>query len=437
MPLGRLLVQMSIPMMISFLIQALYNVVDSIFVAQISESALTAVSLAFPMQNVITAIGVGTGVGIMAQIPRALGLGNRALASKYANVSLLLNLCYWLCFLFFGTLFARPFYELQTADPEIVGYGVDYLSVVCAVSLGAFYGQTLEKSLTATGNALPAMISQAVGAGINLCFDPLLIFGLGPFPRMEVTGAAVATVFGQLVAAGVALAFNLRRNKAIVYRISRILPTRRILRDIYSVGVPSMITVGLASVMTFSLNQILLTFSTTAAAVFGVWIKLQSFAYMPVYGMNNGTVPILAYNFGAGDLRRVKGTIRLALGVGAGLMLALTALFECIPVPLMELFNASGNMFAIGVPALRITCLSLPFGGLCVIFSSAYQSLGHSRYTLWINLSRQMLVIVPLAWALSRLGVLGLVWWAAPLSELACLVLAVSLYPRLKRDVGI
>lgn len=433
MPIGRLLVSMSIPMMISFFIQALYNVVDSMFVAMISEDALTAVSIAFPVQQIITAIGVGTGVGVNALVPRYLGQGKADRARKIANVAVVLSACYTVGFFLLGLTIVRPFYTMQTDAPAIVEAGVEYLSVICLVSVGAFFGQNFEKLLVATGNTVASMISQASGAVFNIIFDPLLIFGIGPFPEMGVRGAAVATVAGQIFAALVAFFMLYHKEKNIRLRLSQMCPTVEILKEIYAIGIPSMLTVGISSAMSFFLNQILLGFSTTATAVFGVWLKLQNFAYMPIFGMNNGTVPMISYNYGAGNKERVMHTVKLAMVVSLCLMVLEVVLFESIPGLLLQLFSASDTMLRIGNTALRISCLSLPFGGAAVILSSSFQSLGRSRYTLAVNLCRQLFFIVPIAYVMSLTGNLSLVWTATPLSEVLSLMLAVVLWVRIRK----
>ena len=434
MPIGRLLMVMSIPMMISFFIQALYNVVDSIFVAMISENALTAVSIAFPMQNIITAIGVGTGVGVNALVPRYLGRGSQRDAEKIANVAVFLSVCYCVIFLLVGIFAVGPYYRMQTGAAEIVEDGIEYLTVICMVSVGAFFGQNFEKLLVATGHTVCSMISQATGAVFNILFDPLLIFGVGPFPALGVTGAAVATVLGQIVAAVVAFILVMTKQHSVRLHPGAMLPDGRSLKEIYSVGIPSIITVGLGSAMSFCLNQILLAFSTTATAAFGIWLKLQNFSYMPVFGLNNGTIPMISYNYGAGRMDRVNKTIHMALGVALVLMCVLLAAFELFPTQLLKLFSATENMFAIGAMALRITCLSLPFGATAVILSSSFQSLGRSRYTLLVNLCRQLLFMVPLAWVLSLGGQLELVWLAVPLAEAMSMGVAIGLRRKLVRD---
>ena len=432
MPIGRLLVVMSIPMMISFFIQALYNIVDSMFVARISEDALTAVSIAYPMQQVITAIGVGTGVGVNALVPRYLGQNEPEQAKRIANIAVVLSLCYTAVFMILGQTLVHTYYVLQTDVSSIVEAGTQYLTIVCTVCAGAFFGQNFEKLLVATGNTICSMAAQASGAVFNLIFDPLLIFGIGPFPALGVRGAAIATVGGQIFAAIVALVLLLWKEKTIRLKLRYMRPRWSVVRDIYSIGIPSMLTVGLSSVMSFCINQILLGFSTTATAVFGIWMKLQSFSYMPVFGLNNGTVPMIAYNYGAGSVDRVRRTISLALKVALGLMLALVAVYECIPTVLLAMFSASDHMLEIGVIALRLSCLSLPFGAVCIILSSTQQSLGRGGSALLINLFRQLIILVPAAWVLSLTGRLSLIWLSTLIAEIISMGLAILLNRRIR-----
>lgn len=433
MPIGRLLISMSIPMMISFFIQALYNMVDSMFVAKISEDALTAVSIALPMQQIITAIGVGTGVGVNALVPRYLGQGQQEKSLRIANVAVFLSACYTAFFFLVGLTCIRGYYTMQTDITTIVDAGVDYLTIICMVSVGAFFGQNFEKLLVATGNTLYSMLAQASGAIFNIIFDPLLIFGIGPFPALGVKGAAIATVLGQIFSTIVAFCFLYWKEKTIRLRFRYMLPSLGILKEIFSIGIPSIITVGLSSAMSFCINQILLGFSTTATAVFGIWLKLQNFAFMPVYGLNNGTIPMISYNYGTGQLDRVKKTVKLALTVALTLELILLVAFESLPVPLLRLFGASENMMGIGIPALRICCSSLPLGAVAVILSSSFQSLGRSRFTLAVNLCRQLIFIVPIAFLMSLTGSLELVWTSAPLAELFSMFLAIFLWNKMRK----
>ncbi len=427
MPIGRLVAVMSLPMMISMLVQALYNAVDAMFVARLSEDALTAVSLAWPFQNVMIAVGVGSGVGVSALVSRALGKGDRASAERTANVQNFLTVCYALVFALLGLTLSRRLFTMQTADPAIVSYGETYLTICAVCSVGMLFGQNLEKLLTATGSSVLSMICQAAGAVVNIILDPLLIFGLGPFPRLEVAGAAWATVIGQTVAAVLALVFCLKFNRATRFRLRQMLPSRPIVKAIASIGVPSALTVCLGSAISYGMNAILLPFTTTAAAVFGVWMKLQYFAFMPVFGLNNGTIAIYSYNYGAGRLDRVRETLRLSICISAGFTILAALVYELIPRQMLGLFDASENMLALGVPALRICAVSLPFGAMSVIFSSSYQSLGYSGLTLLVSVCRQMLFPLPIAWLLSRSGILERVWPAVPAGELLTFVLAAVL----------
>ena len=433
MPVGKLLLSMALPMMMSFFIQALYNIVDSIFVARISENALTAVSLAFPMQSVMNAIAVGTGVGMSALIPRAIGRSDREAADAVANTGIFLNLLYVAVFVILGIVLVRPFYQLQTGVAEIVEGGIIYLRIVWILGLGVFFGVYFEKMLTSTGYATFAMVSQASGAVFNIIFDPLLIFGLGPFPRMGIAGAATATVMGQILAALIALILNIRRNSWIRLSVGRVFrPSAHAAREIYRIGIPSMVTIGLNSVTSFLVNQVLLGYSTTATAVYGIWLKLQNFCFMPAFGMNNGMIPILAYNYGTRAIGRVRATIRYALTTIMSLMLVLTVVLEMIPGVLLVLFDASENMMQIGTVALRILIVSLVFGGANIIIGSAMQALNHAGYTLLMNVIRNFVMPAGGVFLLSVLfGKLDLVWLAIPIGELLTFLFGAFLYRRM------
>ena len=421
MPIGKLIVTMSVPMMISMFIQALYNVVDSIFVAQLCEDALTAVSLAYPLQNIMYAIGVGTGVGINALVSRSLGEGNIRRAEKAANVQIFLGIAYTIVLALFGIFFSRTYFSAQTDVESIIEYGAEYLSIVCIWSLGLFFSQGFEKLLIATGNATPSMIAQALGAILNIVLDPLFIFTFD----LGVRGAAIATVIGQYCAALCAFLLNLKYNKATRFDLRQLLPDLKILRFIYAVGFPSMLTIGLNAVMSYFMNSIFLGFSTTAAAVFGIWLKLQGFGYMPVFGMNNGTITIFSFNHGAKKFERVYSTLRISMILGVCITLIVIAVYELFPTPLLRLFNASDYMLSIGVTAVRLCAVSMLFGAASVIISSASQSLGHAGLALFINLCRQALLMFPIALLLSRLGRLEIVWLAPALSEMLAFIAAV------------
>lgn len=434
MPIGKLLMVMSVPMMISMLIQALYNVVDSMFVARISEEALAAVGIAFPMQNVVTAIGVGTGVGITALVPGSLGRGDRETAERAANVQNFLSLCYSLVFVVIGLAVSRLYYTMQTDEPAIIEAGVSYMRIVCVVSIGAFFGQGLEKLLVATGNSALSMICQATGAVLNIILDPLLIFGLGPIPAMGVAGAAVATVTGQIVAAALALFFNIKKNTAVRFHLKAMMPSKEILKSIFAVGIPSMLTVGLSSVMSYCINQIFLAVSTTATAAFGIWLKLQSFGFMPVYGLNNGSIAILAYNRGAKKYDRVRATLKLALKIGISVSFMVMLFYIIATRPLLAMFSATENMYAIGTVAIRVCALSLPLGACTLVLSSSFQSLGKPRNTFLVNMCRQLIILVPVAWLMSLTGDIRLIWSAFPIADGLTMIIAIVLSRRLMRN---
>ncbi len=433
MPIGKLLMVMSVPMMISMFIQALYNVVDSMFVAKISEEALAAVGIAFPLQNVAIAIGVGTGVGITALVPRSLGSGDYETANRAANVQNFLCICYSLVFVVIGLAFARPYYTMQTDDPAIIEAGVDYVRIVCAVSVGVFFGQGLEKLLVASGYSALSMICQASGAIINIVLDPILIFGLGPIPAMGVKGAAIATVAGQIFASALALFFNLTKNKTIRFSLKDMVPNIKTLKAIYAVGIPSMLTVGLSTVMSYCMNQIFLAVGTTATAAFGIWVKLQSFGFMPVYGLNNGSIAILAFNRGAKKYDRVRKTLKLASIIGVCVSSVVMVFYIAAAHPLLGLFSASENMYAIGMAAVRICALSLPFGAYTVILSSSFQSLGNPRNTFLVNMCRQLIILVPIAWLLSLIGDVRYIWAAFPVADAATMLISMGISRRLMK----
>ena len=426
MPVNRLLLSMAIPMMISMLVQALYNVVDSYFVAQISEDALNAVSLAFPVQNLMIAVAVGTGVGINALLSKSLGERRQRRANAAAMNGLFLAILSCLVFMAIGLTCSRFFFQVQTGQQAIVDYGTEYMTIVCGLSVGLFVQITFDRVLQATGRTFYTMITQAVGAIINIIMDPILIFGLFGFPRMEVAGAALATVLGQILAACLSIFFNLTRNHDIQFRFRGFRPDGRIIARIYSVGIPSIIMQSIGSVMVFGMNKILISFTTTATAVFGVYFKLQSFIFMPVFGLNNGMVPIVAYNYGARRPDRIMKTIKLSITYAVCIMLVGLLIFQFAPDVMLNLFRAegdSGDMLTIGVPALRIISLSFLFAGYAIVCSSVFQALGHGVLSLTVSVVRQLVVLLPVGFLLSLTGNLELVWWAFPIAELFSLTL--------------
>ena len=423
MPVNKLLLNMAIPMIISMLVQALYNVVDSVFVAQLSEDALNAVSLAFPVQNLMISVGVGTGVGINALLSRSLGQKNQRRADRCAMNGLFLAGVSCLVFTVLGLTCSRLFYTVQTDIAPIVDYGTDYLTICCGLSVGMFASVTLDRILQATGRTLFTMITQGTGAVINIVLDPILIFGLFGFPRMEVAGAALATVLGQIFGALLSLFFNLRHNPDIHFRLRYFRPKRSIIGGIYSVGIPSIAMQSIGSVMVFGMNQILISFTATATAVFGVYFKLQSFVFMPIFGLNNGMVPIVAYNYGARKPERIIKTIKLSVLYAVSIMLVGFLLFQFIPHVFLQLFmsqeEGASDMLTIGVPALKTISISFLLAGFSVVSSSVFQALGHGVLSLVVSVVRQLVVLLPVAFLLSRLHGLETVWWAFPVAELA------------------
>lgn len=422
MPIPKLLISMSMPMIISMLVQALYNIVDSMFVAQLNESALTAVSLAFPIQNLMIAVASGTGVGINALLSKSLGEGNRDEANRIASNGVLLALISSIVFAVLGIAGSHLFFAAQTDDTIIVEYGTQYLTIITAASMFLFLQITYERLLQSTGKTIFNMITQATGAIINIILDPILIFGKFGFPEMGVKGAAVATIIGQFVAVLLALFFHNKYNKEITVRMRGFRPSKRVIKNIYKIGVPSIIMQSIGSVTTFSMNNILLMFSSTAATVFGVYYKLQSFVFMPVFGLTNGMIPIIAFNYGAKNKKRIYDTIKLSIGIAVGIMILGLVIFQTIPGPLLKLFDASDTMLEIGIPALRIISISFIFAGYSIVSSSVFQALGNGVYSMIVSIARQLVVIIPLAYALAKLFGLHRVWFAYPIAEIVSVI---------------
>ena len=435
MPVNRLLIEMSLPMMISMLVQALYNVVDSIFVSRINENALTAVSLAFPIQSLMIAVGAGTGVGVNALLSKSLGEKNTERANKVAENGVFLAALSYLLFLIIGLTVVKPFYSGQTTDQEILTYGYEYLTVVCCVSFGMYAQFIFERLLQSTGKTVYTMITQGTGAIINIILDPILIFGYFGLPEMGVTGAAVATVAGQIVAAVLAFIINQKKNHEIHLDFRAFKPDGKIIGTIYAVGIPSIIMQAIGSVMTYGMNRILMVFSSTAAAVFGVYFKLQSFIFMPVFGLNNGMVPIIAYNYGAGKKDRLTSTMKLSIVYAVAIMVVGIAVFQIFPEQLFMLFDASETMLAIGIPALRTISLSFAFAGFCIVTGSVFQALGNGVYSMIVSIARQLIVLLPVAYFLSRTGNINTVWWAFPIAEVVSLLLTIFFLLRINRNI--
>lgn len=427
MPINKLLLTMSVPMIVSMLIQALYNVVDSIFVAQINESALTAVSLVFPVQSVMIAVSTGTCVGVNAILSRRLGEKRMEEADKTANVAVLLSILSYLVFLVIGIFCSEPFFAIQTNDAQIVSYGATYMRIVCTMSFGLFLQVCFERLLQSTGRTFYTMIVQGVGAIVNIILDPVLIFGYLGFPRMGIAGAAVATVAGQILGMFLGLIFNRRVNKEIHLTIKKMTFDGPIIREIYQIGIPAILMQSIGSVMVFLMNKILLGFSSTAAAVFGVYFKLQSFVFMPIFGLSNGMVPIVAFNYGAKKRERMVKTVKYSMVYAVSIMLVGLLLAELIPGQMLLLFDASESMLSIGIPAIRILCTCFLLAGFNVIASSLFQAVGDSMYSLIMSMIRQLFVLLPVAWLLSLTGVLNAVWLAFPIAEVVATVVSLIL----------
>ncbi len=428
MPINKLLVTMSLPMMISMLVQALYNIVDSVFVSRLSENALTAVSMAFPMQNLLIAVASGLGVGMNALLSRSLGEKNFKAANKAAMNGMFLEAIGYVIFLLIGIFATKLYFTAQAGQGEITDLGVSYMRICLIMSFGVFMQFTFERMLQSTGRTFLTMITQTTGAVINIILDPIMIFGLLGMPKMGVAGAALATVIGQIVAAAMALMFNIKKNPDVTLDIKRFKPESKYIKTILSVGIPSIIMASVGSVMTFGMNKILIAFSSTAVAVFGVYFKLNSFIFMPVFGLNNGMVPIVSYNYGARKKTRMTKTIKLAVIYAVLLMCIGIVLFQTIPDVLLGLFDASDYMLEIGVPALRIISLSFAFAGICIVLSSTFQALGHGMLSMFVSITRQLIVLLPSAYILSKLGGLNAVWWSYNIAELFSLALSLIFY---------
>ena len=435
MSINPLLVKLSVPMMVSMLVQALYNVVDSIFVSHVSESALTAVSLAFSLQNVMIAVGVGTGVGVNALLSKSLGEKDQYRANKTAENGIFLAFCSFAVFFVIGLTCMKPYFYAQTNDAEIAQQGIRYLTVCSVFSLGLFMQTMSEKLLAATGRTNLSMCSQLIGAIVNIVLDPIFIFGYCGEALSGTTGAAAATVIGQFCGAGMTLYFNLNKNPDIQISFRGFRPSAKAIGRIYTVGLPSIAMQCVGSVMTFFMNQILMAFSATAVAVFGVYFKLQSFVFMPIFGMNNGMVPIISYNYGARRPDRVKKTIKLAMCYAEGIMLIGFLLFQFAPDKLLSFFAASDAMLAIGIPALRIICLHFLLAGMSIILSSSFQALGNGMFSLIVSICRQLVVLIPAAWLLSQTGNVNMVWWSFVIAELVSVVMSFALFAQLNKKI--
>ena len=435
MPVGKLLITMSLPMMISMVVQALYNIVDSVFVSRVSEDALTAVSMAFPLQALCIALGAGMGVGVNALLSKSLGAKDNDMVNKSALNGLFMTFVSYLVLLVIGIFAVKPFYMIQTDSADIIQYGTDYLSVICCFSFGMFFQFTFERLLQSTGRTFQTMITQTVGAVTNIILDPIFIFGYFGVPAFGVKGAAIATVIGQIIAAVLALIMNIKVNTDIDFSLKGFKPDLKIIGMIYKVGLPSIIMQSIGSVMVFCLNKILIVFSSTAVAVFGVYFKLQSVVFMPVFGLNNGLIPIMAYNYGAKKKDRIIKTIKCGLLIAFSIMSVGMVVFELFPDAILALFEASDNMLAMGKVALRTIAIHFPVAAICIVLGSAFQALGNAVYSMFVSIARQLVVLIPVAYALSKLGNVNYVWWCFPIAEIMSLTITVIFFIKLKREV--
>ncbi len=420
----KLVTTMSLPMVASMLVQALYNVVDSVFVSRVSEEALTAVSLAFPAQNLMIGVATGTAVGVNALLSKSLGEKNHKRVNKIAANGVLLAIFGFLLFLVFGLFGTEVFFKLQTDNPVIISQGVEYLQVCCCFSFGVFLQIIFERLMQSTGRTFYTMITQGVGAIANLVLDPIFIFGYFGIPAMGAKGAAIATVLGQIIAAIIAIILNQKKNSDIQLSFKDIKPDLHIIGKIYSIGVPSIIMVAVGSIMTFSMNKIIIAFTETAAAVFGVYFKLQSFIFMPVFGLNNGVIPIIAYNYGAKNKKRVTKAIKTSLLFACSFMIIGFTLMQLIPDVLLSFFNASEEMTKIGVVALRIISISYLAAGFSVVIISVFQAFGKGLFSMFVSIARQLVVLIPAAYLLAQTGELDNVWWSFPIAEIMSVAVA-------------
>ena len=441
MPIGRLLLSMAVPMMLSMMVQALYNVVDSIFVAQLSEDALTAVSLAFPVQNIMIAIAVGVGVGVSALISRMLGMGEREQANRFAMQGYLLAFISIVLFILIGLFVSKPFatsqVDLSADNALVIRDGcVEYLRIVCVGGAGLFIVCLEEKLFSATGKTMYTMALQMSGAIINIILDPIMIFGWFGCPAMGIAGAAYATIIGQIISAILGYVLCVKKNTDLHMNWSYLKPDVAKMAAILKISVPSILMSAVGSILTYVLNIILIGFSSTAVAVYGSYFKLQSFVFMPIFGLNNGMVPVIAYNYGAGNKERIHRTVKLSMASAVVIMLAGLAIFNLFPAQLLGMFNASEEMLSIGVPALKTISLSFSFAGICIISGSVCQAFGYAFYSLGTSIARQMVVLLPCIYLLSLTGNVNNIWYAWPIAEIMSLIVSLLFLRRVFRKTG-
>lgn len=440
MPVAKLLITMSLPIIISMLVQALYNVVDTYFISAVSQLGITALGYAFPIQNIMIGLAVGVGVGMNALVSRSLGERNRKKAAKIASQGVFIAMCSFAVFFLIGLfgseyfmrLMVRNLNESQAVKNEIVALGTDYLQIVCCLSIGVFLEITFERILQATGKTVYTMISQGSGAIINIVLDYIFVLGKFGVPQMGVKGAAIATVIGQFAAAGISIIFNLTRNTEFKLKFSDLKPNKHYIGEIIYIGLPSVLMVAIGSLMNFLLNKYVLNvYGADPITIFAYYFKLQSFVFMPVFGLNNGMVPIIGYNYGAGHRQRLKNTIKISYVFAVTLMLIGFAAFQLLPREILSLFSVNEQMMSVGIPALRTISISFIFAGICIVSGSVCQALGKSMYSFWVSFGRQLVALIPAAMILSAIfHNINAVWWAFPFAEIVSLTLSLFFVKR-------
>lgn len=434
-PIRKLLITMSLPLIVSNLVQALYNIVDSIFVSRINEDALTAVTLCFPFQMLMISFGIGTAVGMGALLSRYLGAGLTDKVDKVAHNGILLGFLNYAIFFSVGMFLSETLIKAQIDDPVVIEYGKTYLSIVCMLSIGFMMQITVERLLQATGKTIYILFTQGIGAVINIILDPILIFGWFGAPEMGIAGAAAATVFGQIFAFVLGLIFNIKKNHEVTLHIKHLKPDFEIIKEIYRIAIPSIIMQSIGSVMNIAMNKVLVSFTKTAVAVFGVYFKLQSFIFMPVFGLNNGVVPIAAYNYGARKRDRLEEVMKISVSYAIVIMLLGTITFWAIPDTLLGMFDASPYMLEIGRSCLRTISLCFPFAAYAIMRGAIFQALGKSVYSMNISIMRQLLVLIPASILLGMTGNVNNVWWAFPIAEVVGCTSSVLYTRRIRRKI--
>ena len=443
MPVGKLLVNMAMPMIIAMLVQAFYNIVDSYFVSQISddeairESAIAAMSLAFAVQNILIGFAVGIGVGVNALLSKSLGEGNQERANQAAGNGVTLAVLATSIFMIFGALFTDDYFRMMSNSPLTVQFGTEYISICCLLSLGIFVEVLGERLLQSSGRTVYTMITQGTGAVVNIILDPVLIFGLGPFPEMGIAGAAVATVIGQWIAAALAVFFNLKFNPEVQFGLRYFRPRKDVIAPIMTVGIPSVIMNSIGSIMNIGINKILQGFTQYGEVpvnVFGIYFKLQSFFFMPLFGMNNATISIVAYNYGARKVERITKTLKIACISALIFMLVGVVVFQSVPELLLGIFDTSDDFLRLGRSALRIISFCFPFAAVCIALGASFQALGNGIYSTIVSLCRQLIVLLPAAYLLSLTGEVNNVWWAFPIAEMMSLAATIFFFVRIYRQ---